>query len=186
MTSGPRVGPASAGLLVALATVFAGSSAASAQWTHRYTQVGSGHHVYLEGYELPTLTAGPMDAAVSPDGGRVVYADRGWLWVLDLDTRIARQLTDGGALDSRPRWSPDGRRIVFVRDDGSDTWIAEVVVASGEERIVADTDAIELEEPGRGLARRPESVAHLGQLLAREQATVPQNSPEIIRRNRHG
>lgn len=118
---------------------------AAAQWTNRYTQVGPGHHVYLEGYELPTLTAGPMDAAVSPDGARIVIAERGWLWLVDTRTRVARQLTAGGALDSRPRWSADGERIVFVRDDGADTWIAEVEVANGSERIVVDTDAIELD-----------------------------------------
>lgn len=40
-----------------------------AQWTHRYPKVeGYSHHVYLEGFELPILTAGPMDPAPSPDG----------------------------------------------------------------------------------------------------------------------
>lgn len=115
------------------------------QWTNRYTQVGSGHHVYLEGYELPTLAAGPTDAAVAPDGARIAIAERGWLWLLDRETGIATQLTSGGAMDSRPRWSPDGERIIFVRDDGADTWIAEVEVATGSERIVADTEAIELD-----------------------------------------
>ena len=34
-----------------------------AQWTNRYPKVaGYGHHVYLEGYELPLLTNGPIDA----------------------------------------------------------------------------------------------------------------------------
>lgn len=118
---------------------------AHAQWTHRYTQVGTGHHVYLEGYEMPTLTSGPMDAALSPDGQTVAIADRGWLWLMDPVTGVARQLTDGGDLDSRPSWSPDGRRIAFVRDDGADTWIAEVDVESGVETVLVDTDAIELD-----------------------------------------
>ena len=116
-----------------------------AQWTHRYTQVGSGHHVYLEGYELPTLTAGPMDPAPSPDGSRLVVAAEGWLWMVDLDTRIATQLTDGGAMDSRPRWSTDGAEIVFVRDDGADTWIVVKDLTTGTETVAVDTDAIELD-----------------------------------------
>ncbi len=107
-----------------------------AQWTHRYTQVGNGHHVYLEGYEMPTLTWGPMDAAVAPDGETVALADQGWLWLFDPVTGIARQITDGGALDSRPTWSRDGARIAFVRDDGADTWIAELDVPSGAERVL--------------------------------------------------
>lgn len=131
--------------VLAFSLAAASALPATGQWTNRYTQVGPGHHVYLEGYELPTLTAGPMDAAVSPDGARIAVAERGWLWLVDARTRVARQLTSGGALDSRPRWSPDGARILFVRDDGSDTWIAEIDVATGSERVAVNTDAIELD-----------------------------------------
>jgi TolB protein len=131
--------------VVAASLLLGSALPAAAQWTHRYKQVGSGHHVYLEGYELPTLTAGPMDAAVSPDGTRIAVAERGWLWLVDRETRVARQLTSGGPMDSRPRWSADGERILFVRDDGADTWIAEVEVATGSERVAANTDAIELD-----------------------------------------
>ncbi|MEX2473410.1 MAG: CehA/McbA family metallohydrolase [Gemmatimonadota bacterium] len=130
--------------LLALAP-FLVPAGAEAQWTHRYTQVGQGHHVYLEGYELPTLTAGPMDPAVSPDGSTLAVAAEGWLWLVDLETRVATQLTDGGAMDSRPRWSPDGAEIVFLRDDGADTWIVVKDVATGEESVAVDTDAIELD-----------------------------------------
>jgi len=116
-----------------------------AQWTNRYPQAGGGHQVYLEGYELPTLTTGPMDPAVSPDGATVAVASEGWLWLVDVETRVATQLTDGRALDSRPAWAPDGSEVVFLRDDGSDTWIAAKDVGSGAERVVVDTDAIELD-----------------------------------------
>jgi TolB protein len=120
-------------------------SFADAQWTNRYPQVGRGHHVYLEGYELPTLTAGPMDPAPSPDGSTLAFASEGWLWLLDLETRVASQLTDGGAMDSRPRWSPDGSELVFVRDDGANTWIVVKDLATGTESVAVDTDAIELD-----------------------------------------
>ena len=115
------------------------------QWTHRYPQAGGGHQVYLEGYELPTLTSGPMDPAVSPDGRTVAIASEGWLWLLDVDTGIATQFTDGPAMDSRPAWHPDGSSLVFLRDDGADTWIAARDVETGAERVVVDTDAIELD-----------------------------------------
>ena len=52
-----------------LATLIMVPSTGSAQWTNRYPMVrGHSHHVYLEGYELPALTAGPIDPAPSPDG----------------------------------------------------------------------------------------------------------------------
>jgi dipeptidyl aminopeptidase/acylaminoacyl peptidase len=42
------------------------------------------------------------------------------MWICPLDARPARQLTQGGDLDSSPRWSPQGDRIAFVptREDG--------------------------------------------------------------------
>jgi TolB protein len=118
---------------------------AHGQWTNRYKQVGSGHHVYLEGYELPTLASGPMDPSVSPDGSQLAVTSQGWIWLVDLQSRIATQLTDGGPMDSRPRWSADGSEVVFLRDDGRDTWIVVKNLDTGVESVAVDTDAIELD-----------------------------------------
>jgi Tol biopolymer transport system component len=41
------------------------------------------------------------------------------IWILDIATGEARQLTDSGA-DSRPSWSPDGTQVLFSRST-SDT-----------------------------------------------------------------
>lgn len=133
-------------LIVTLALAASVHWAAEAQWTNRYPKVaGFSHHVYLEGYELPTLGAGPTDPAPSPDGRSVALAARGWLWLLDLETGEARRLTRGAGIDSRPAWSPDGRRIVFVRDSTRDTSLIQVDVASGAETVLVDTPAIDLD-----------------------------------------
>jgi TolB protein len=118
----------------------------AAQWTNRYPKVkGFGHHVYLEGYELPLLTSGPIDPAPSPDGRQVAVASRGWLWLFDVATGTATRLTRGAGLDSRPAWSPDGRQLAFVRDDGRETTIVTIEVATGQERVVAAEPGIELD-----------------------------------------
>jgi TolB protein len=106
---------------------------------------GFSHHVYLEGYELPTLGAGPTDPAPSPDGRSLAISARGWLWLLDLQTGEARRITRGGAMDSRAAWSPDGRTIAFVRDNGKDTSLVQVDVATGAEKVLIDTPAIDLD-----------------------------------------
>jgi TolB protein len=133
------------GLACAVAAMSA-SWATEAQWTNRYPKVaGFNHHVYLEGYELPTLGAGPTDPAPSPDGPWLAIAARGWLWLLDTQTGEARRITRGAGVDARPAWSPDGQRIAFVRDSGKDTSLVEVDVASGAEKTLIDTPAIDLD-----------------------------------------
>jgi TolB protein len=119
---------------------------AGAQWTNRYPRVeGYGHHVYLEGYELPTLSTGVMDPAPSPDGRSLAFTSRGWIWVLDLGSGTARRVTRGEPMDFRPAWSPDGRRLALVRDSGSETWIVVVDAGTGEEVSTVRSPAIELD-----------------------------------------
>ena len=106
---------------------------------------GYGHHVYLEGYELPIMNSGPIDPAPSPDGHRVAVSARGWIWLLDLETGTARRFTAGPGMDSRPAWHPSGDRLAFVRDNGSDTRIVIADAASGEELAEVDTPALDLD-----------------------------------------
>lgn len=130
--------------LASVALTFAATSA-SAQWLHRYPLVdGMGHHVYLEGYDLPTMNVGPTDPAVSPDGTRIAFSARGWIWVLNLESGRATRVTDGTHMDFRPAWSPDGAMLAFVRDDTRDTWIVTRTLATGAERII-NTPKLELD-----------------------------------------
>ena len=116
------------------------------QWSNRYPPVdGYGHHVYLEGYELPILTNGPIDPAPSPDGRQIAFAARGWIWVMDLESRTARRLTNGGDVDSRPAWHPSGNRIALVRDNDHDTGIVVVNARTGAELRTVDSPAIDLD-----------------------------------------
>lgn len=120
-------------LLVALMLLPVG--AVGAQWTNRYPKNnGFTHHVYLEGYELPTLAAGVLDPAVSPDGRTIAFSSRGWLWTMDVEAGDARRLTTGAGVDTRPAWSPDGTQLAFVRDDSRTTAIVVRDMATGAER----------------------------------------------------
>lgn len=117
---------------------------ANAQWNNRYPLVGGiSHHVYLEGYELPLLTNGPMDVAPAPDGRRLAFSSRGFIWIFDIASAKATRFTKSAAIDARPTWSPDGTRIAFVRDDGRMLSIVLADVASGlESRIVTDSAVV--------------------------------------------
>jgi len=85
------------------------------------------------------------DPQLHPDGVRVAfvvsrmnldadrYERRIWLW----DGSTARSFTHGPA-DTRPRWSPDGMRLAFLRASGEPGKVAQVAVmgAGGGEAAV--------------------------------------------------
>ncbi len=68
------------------------------------------------------------DPQVSPDGKQVVYVrnfmdikkdrPRSHLWVINVDGSDHRPLTSGEADEFSPRWSPDGKRLLYVSDAG--------------------------------------------------------------------
>ena len=68
------------------------------------------------------------DPQVSPDGARVAYVrnfmdvmkdkPRSHLWVVNADGSDHRPLTTGDGNESSPRWSPDGKRLVYIGDAG--------------------------------------------------------------------
>lgn len=121
------------------------STLTSAQWTNHYPKLDDfGHHVYLEQHELPIHTYGITDPAPSPDGESIAIASKGWLWLLNIESGIAKRITDSASVDSRPRWSSDGKRIAFVRDKGNDTAVVIKHLASGSE-LVIDSEAIDLD-----------------------------------------
>ena len=128
-----------------IATFISISSYSLGEWTNRYPKVeGQRHHIYLEGYEFPILSSNPKYPAESIDGKHLAFSAHGYIWIMDLNTNVATQLTDSGAIDSRPRWSNDGRKITFVRDKGTDTAIVVMDLFNNESTEI-DTPAIELD-----------------------------------------
>lgn len=126
-------------------TLIASAPGAIAQWTNHYPKLDDfGHHVYLEQHELPITAHGITDPAPSPDGNSIAIASKGWIWLLDINSRVAKRITSGEFVDSRPRWSPDGKYIAFVRDKGSDTAVVIKNLHSGKEQLI-DSDTIDLD-----------------------------------------
>lgn len=130
----------------ALCLFLLSATVARGEWTHRYPKLaGFPHQIYVEGYELPVLNAGPADPVASPDGQSLAVAMRGSLWRVELSTGMTRRLTQGGGLDSRPAFSPDGKLLAAVRDTGTDTRLILVDLAKKSVRTLVDSPGIELD-----------------------------------------
>jgi len=66
---------------------------------------------------------------VSPDGKIIVFDFLGDLYTLPLEGGLAIQLTEGLAFDSQPRFSPDGKEVVYISDEsgGENVWTIDIV-----------------------------------------------------------
>ncbi|HEX5716926.1 MAG TPA: protein kinase, partial [Thermoanaerobaculia bacterium] len=76
-------------------------------------------------------------ADVSPDGRQVVYdtsLPQEDLYVIGVDGGQPRQLTDDPERDRVPRWSPDGKRILFYSERGGGDYQAWSVRPDGGDR----------------------------------------------------
>ncbi|MFN9116589.1 MAG: amidohydrolase family protein [Gemmatimonas sp.] len=66
-----------------------------------------------------------MSVDVSPDGQQLVFDLLGDLYTLPITGGKATRLTSGMAYDAQPRYSPDGKTVVFVSDrsGGDNVWM---------------------------------------------------------------
>ncbi|MCG8318800.1 MAG: hypothetical protein MI921_04815 [Cytophagales bacterium] len=58
-----------------------------------------------------------MSLDVSPDGQTIVFDFLGDLYTLPITGGKAERITEGLAFDNHPRFSPDGKEIVFISDE---------------------------------------------------------------------
>src|SRR5215213_10118581 len=68
-----------------------------------------------------------MSVDVSPDGSTLLFDHLGDIYTVPIAGGKATRILGGNSIDAQPRYSPDGRSIVFTSDrNGTDgTWIAD-------------------------------------------------------------
>ena len=72
---------------------------------------------------------------VSPDGRSIVFDLLGDLYTIPITGGTATQLTSGMAYDAQPRYSPDGKSVVFTsdRDGGDNVWVIDLATKRTKE-----------------------------------------------------
>lgn len=100
----------------------------SSEWVQeRPTASGMALDLANESGAVATLTAEKGDSraeSFSPDGRQLAISSSRWsavghpsIAVIDIATRAARRLTNSSTRDQSARWSPDGSRLVFARQE---------------------------------------------------------------------
>jgi len=85
-----------------------------------------------------TFTNYEYGPTVSPDGTQIAFVKLpvggapGDLYILDLQTRKLRRITDHPAHDTSPAWSPDGKQIAFVSNRSGEYRIHLLDLNGGE------------------------------------------------------
>jgi hypothetical protein len=115
-------------MLPAVLSALLFAPAAAAQWERVLKQIALPHHYYYREMYLPQMSGGPDGVDWTADGRAVVFSEGGWLWRQPVDGDKAEQLTDGPGYDYQPDVSPDGMRVVFVREtaEALELWLLDL------------------------------------------------------------
>ncbi len=88
----------------------------------------------------PTTDQWNFHPQISPDGSRIAFQSTRSgpyeIWTAERDGQHAKPLTDSRVYKSMPRWSPDGRTLVFVARPADAAELTIVDVATGRSRVV--------------------------------------------------
>ncbi|MHC5004916.1 MAG: hypothetical protein ACYTJ0_17550, partial [Planctomycetota bacterium] len=80
---------------------------------------------------------------LSPDGDRIAVSvaagGRSDVWVYDIASGTLTRLTNSGALNERPEWTPDGRSVLYRADRGARTaiWVQPADLSAAAEPLLA-------------------------------------------------
>ncbi len=99
-----------------------------------------------------------MSLDVSPDGKIIVFDMLGDLFTVPITGGKAKQITRGLALDNQPRFSPDGKKIVFTSDrsGAENLWLLDVGFTVEDTTSASDTTGLKQLTQGSGAYCSPE------------------------------
>lgn len=98
--------------------------------------------------DFETTEATWLSLDVSPDGKTIAFELLGDIYTMPFSGGTAQAITSGPPFDSQPRWSPDGKRLVFLsdRDGAENVWTMDPdgsktkAVSKGEQSLYASPE----------------------------------------------
>ncbi|HCT51476.1 MAG TPA: amidohydrolase, partial [Balneola sp.] len=86
---------------------------------------------------------------VSPDGETIVFDFLGDLYTMPISGGEATQITEGMQFDSQPRFSPDGKKVVFISDasGGEGVWTIDLSSEDMEKKQITKGKSNEYQSP---------------------------------------
>src|SRR6266850_5473821 len=94
--------------------------------------------------ELIPPTQGLTASAFSPDGRSILYEglteSTRQIFSIDLNSRQSRQMSSSPGDKYEPRWTPDGRFLVFVSNAGGSLQVRRMPAAGGREEVLTQGD----------------------------------------------
>jgi Tol biopolymer transport system component len=81
--------------------------------------------------------------SISPDGKKIAYSVGGHIWTMNIDGTNKQQVTVSDNAEFRPRWSPDGKYLVFkssifaaAGNNGGTIYQLAVIPADGKQYVL--------------------------------------------------
>ncbi|MDQ8204669.1 CehA/McbA family metallohydrolase [Pelagicoccus sp. SDUM812003] len=97
-------------------------------------------------YLPPAPSSTPWAPAWHPDGSAITVGMSGSIWNVDPSSGVATELTRSETYHSSPDWSPDGRWLVYVANDGEKTIQLELLdTESGKVTKLTDDEHLYLD-----------------------------------------
>ncbi|HRH60941.1 MAG TPA: hypothetical protein PL045_10250, partial [Chitinophagaceae bacterium] len=121
------------------------SCAIKAQRIPVLNQIQLPHDYYYRELYLPQLTSGASSACWLPDSKSLVFSMQGSLWMQNINSDTAIQLTDGDGYDYQPDCSPNGSKIIFTRYNGSSEELMLLDLSTKNTVALTNNNAVNLE-----------------------------------------
>ncbi len=108
-------------------------------------QIDVPHNYYFRELYLPQLTSGPSSVCWTSDGKSLVYSMAGSLWIQELGSETAVQLTNGPGYDFQPDCSPDGKTVVYTQYNGKSAELMSLNLETKQSTALTNNKGVNLE-----------------------------------------